>query len=151
KPGPGRNRRRTGAAEPIAARFHRPPQPAHGRAALKFLLIAGLLLIAVPNHPSRARADALVTLCGSDDQVGPGTNFSAAIASGGTIGFNCPGHPALQITHVHVINRPTTIDGGDAVSLHLAAAGYTQMLFDAGESLGLRNIALTGNGSGTAV
>jgi len=66
-----------------------------------------LLIAVAPNHPGRARADALVTLCRSDDQAGPGTNFSAAIAAGGTISFNCPGHPALQITHVHVINRPT--------------------------------------------
>ena len=110
------------------------------------LLAFAWLLLAPP-----ARADALVTLCDSDDQAGAGVNLSAAIALGGTITFACPGHPALKITHTHIITRPTTIDGGNTLSLHLAAAGDLAMLFDSGIGIGVRNIGLTGNGTGTAL
>ena len=88
--------------------------------------------------PGRARADALVTLCQSDTQIGPGRNLDEALqdpsppANNGayrTITFACPGGAAsITMTRQHTITQSTLIDGGGTVTLD---GGGTSDMFTA--------------------
>lgn len=52
-----------------------------------------------------------VTLCATDIQVGPGTNLSQALTSGGDIFLQCPPRSVIRITQKYVLNVETQIVG----------------------------------------
>jgi predicted outer membrane repeat protein len=81
----------------------------------RLFLVAVLLLATATVGP--ARADAVVTLCQSDDQLGPGTNLTTALLGGGNITFQCGGAATIRITHAHEIALSTAIDGGGSIIL----------------------------------
>jgi predicted outer membrane repeat protein len=99
--------------------------------------------------PEFAHADAVVTLCQSDNQTGPGMNLQQALAQiipitqVNTITFQCNGPATIQIANSLIINQSTLIDGGNMVILD---GGGTHSMFVAGQnsatSLFLSNLTL---------
>jgi hypothetical protein len=77
------------------------------------ILVLPLLLLA----SQFARADATVTLCGSDDQGGAGTNLTSALAMGGHIIFKCGGPATILVNCSHWLTIDADIDGGGNVTL----------------------------------
>lgn len=80
----------------------------------RVLAIGALLLILGSRF---AHADATVTLCGSDDQGGAGTNLTSALAVGGRVTFSCGGLVTIMVNCTHSLSANTDIDGGGSVTL----------------------------------
>ncbi len=76
-----------------------------------------MLLVTLALASLSARADALVTACGTDTQLGAGKNLTQALQIGGTIRFACPPNTSIRVTHGHVLRADTVIDGEDNVTL----------------------------------
>jgi hypothetical protein len=90
------------------------PRPRRRTDMWRALAVCILLLI----YPPFARADAVVTLCASDDQAGAGTDPTMALAAGGHITFNCGAAAAtILVNCTHPIAADTAIDGGGTVTL----------------------------------
>ena len=64
-----------------------------------------------------AMADAQVTLCQVDTEVGTGVNLRDAIASGGKITFACPPQSVIRVTQLHDLFAVTEIDGENRITL----------------------------------
>jgi hypothetical protein len=64
-----------------------------------------------------AHADATITLCGSDNQSGAGTNLDKALAIGGHITFSCGGPVIITVNCAHSLRANTDIDGGGSITL----------------------------------
>ncbi len=101
-----------------------------------WIAIAAFSLVA-----TRACADATVTLCATDGQLGAGVNLSNALAAGGIIRFLCPPSTVLRVTKIYRLTAATTIDG--AGSLTLDGNGLVGPLLDAGQnSVSLNGLTL---------
>ena len=92
-------------------------------ALAKPILLATLLAMVVA-MTSPARADAVVTLCHTADESGPGTNLQTALTatrdpnrSFNSIFFQCNGPATIQVTNPLEIFQATKIDGGNTVTL----------------------------------
>lgn len=106
---------------------------------------AGLLVLLLG---TAARADGLVRMCQSDDQIGPGS-FSAEIQGGGTIRFDCGTAPAtIRITQTHEIAASTVIEGANRITLD--AGGRSLRMFSVARNPGvvleLSHLTLKGGG-----
>jgi predicted outer membrane repeat protein len=84
--------------------------PRNVRGSCAVWLVAAALAIAAPAWGVE------VTLCGSDTQPGPGTNFAQALVAGGTITFRCA-PSVLRITQQHFLTTSVDIDGGNRIIL----------------------------------
>src|SRR6516164_8652796 len=94
-----------------------------GSALAKPIVLATLLAMVVATT-SPARADAVVTLCHTADESGPGTNLQTALTatrdpnrSFNSIFFQCNGPATIQVTNPLEIFQATLIDGGNTVTL----------------------------------
>jgi predicted outer membrane repeat protein len=81
---------------------------------MRCLCLLGVAVLATALG-SNARAGGTVTLCASDEQVGPGS-LDAALAGGGKVTFAC-GTATIRITRSHEIGASTAIDGANNVTL----------------------------------
>jgi predicted outer membrane repeat protein len=66
---------------------------------------------------SPAYADAVVTLCSVDAQLGSGVNLAQALTTGGVIRFSCPRGTVLRVTRTYRLTASTRIDGANQVTL----------------------------------
>ena len=111
------------------------------RAALAVLILLALLGLRLP----RVAAAGVVTDCSSD------TQFSALLAGGGTVTFNCGGVGAvatITVSSVKAITANTTVDGGGRITLNGSNA---RRIFTVNSSatLSLNDLTLTnGNAVG---
>jgi hypothetical protein len=76
-----------------------------------------LLMLVLLAPLAGARADATVTLCAADDQLGTGTNLATAMTIGGRITFACGGAATILLNCSHEIVADTVIDGAGTVTL----------------------------------
>lgn len=94
---------------------------------LRHSIAAAIAVVGVLALPRTSDAATVVTLCGWDDQPGPGVNLTAALgvdASGALlpglpeqIRFNCGSSATIRITHRHEIHQNFDIDGAGRVTL----------------------------------
>jgi predicted outer membrane repeat protein len=69
-----------------------------------------------------------VNLCPGDTQTGGGTNFAAAMATGGDIIF-APACNLIHVTRSYVVSKRTTISGGNRVTIDSTVALGTNGMF----------------------
>jgi predicted outer membrane repeat protein len=118
---------------------------------MKALSIA-VLTMSLAFASSAAHADAVVTLCQSDNQSGAGINLRDALLKSdpnkpfNTITFQCVDSATIRITQRHIIQSSTIIDGGDNITLD--GGGNTSMFegHDTSMWLYLNNITLRNAG-----
>ena len=77
----------------------------------------GALALAVLLSPIAASADAVVTLCGADNQPVAGMDFRRAMAAGGHITFACPAGAVISLSAMYAVTAPTWIDGAGNITL----------------------------------
>ncbi len=87
-----------------------------------------------------ASAEAIVTACGSDTQNGAGTNLAQAIASSGSIRFQCPANSVITVTGHYKLKAGLVMDGGGAVTLD--GGGMQDPFITTWTPIALRNIGL---------
>ncbi len=81
-----------------------------------------------------ARADTVITDCLTDSQL------TTALASGGTITFNCP-TSTIPWSSTKIINVNATIDGGNTITFD-GGHGYRLFQVNSGVTLTLKNLTL---------
>jgi predicted outer membrane repeat protein len=108
-------------------------------------LILTLAVWLTSAHP--ARGYAVVTLCHSSNEAGPGVNLETALFAPpdpntliNTIKFQCNGSATIQVRQVF-IDQPTSIDGGNQITL-VNAPGNFSMFAVNGTLLYLHNLVL---------
>jgi hypothetical protein len=99
------------------------------------LVLAALVLVTFG-----ARAETVVTACGTDT-AGGGTNLASALAAGGEIRIACAaGSNEIKFTAVHSLPAATTIDGGNVT---LVGSGNGVMFkLPGAQPLTLRNLSI---------
>ena len=102
------------------------------------MLTALAMLPAVFN----AHADAIVTACATDTQMGAGVNLAQALAAGGIIRFSCPPNSSIRVTGRYRLTNSTSIDGGGQITLD--GHGLTGPMLATEENIILRHITLRG-------
>lgn len=111
-------------------------------ARISILVLAAACATALPLAP--ARANAVVNLCLTDDQPGPGTNLASAFRTGGRITFNCPAGATIEVRNTLSVQRATELDGGtQGITLQLAAD--LPLIFNSQHPLDVRSALLIGN------
>lgn len=101
----------------------------------EILVVAVLALTALS-----ARAQTVVTVCGTDTAAG-GTNLATALATGGDIKIACAGGAnEIRLTAVHSLPATTKIDGG-GVTL-IGPGNGAMFVLPAWEPLTLRNLSI---------
>jgi hypothetical protein len=116
---------------------------------------AVVLILACLTAPV-VHADATVTACQADTQTGAGVNLAQALATGGTIFFNCPANSVIRVTgRWTVIQRSHFIGNASGVLFHGGLIEDSSFVQNSGVAVRLgigqidtllRHNAFTGNG-----
>jgi predicted outer membrane repeat protein len=93
---------------------------------------------------SVASADAVVTGCSTDNDPAASVDFSKAMSIGGRVTFACPAGSIIRVTHRHIVNKTTTIEGGGSITLD--AGGATSVFEITDPALDLRDITIRNAG-----
>lgn len=127
-----------------------PPRDLYGAGRIAS---AAAMLIVVSAAPPLAWADAVVNLCQSADEGGPGTNLQQALTAPlnpnnatNNITFQCGGSATITVDRPLEIFQATAIDGGSSITLSGTNQSFRSSMFVVGSSatfLFLRNMTLT--------